>query len=67
MKFSFILLVLVEPTIYTTRWALLKGILTPNFMLLVAMYSAIGGVLMNSYFSTSVPFLGSLSTRCTYR
>lgn len=57
----------VEPIVYPTRWALLKDVISPNFAIALAAYGFVGGILMNSYFSTSVPFLGSLSTRCTHR
>jgi len=57
----------VEPTIYLTRWAMLKDFFNPLFMMILFVYGILGGVLMNSYFSVTLPFLGQLSARCATR
>ncbi|KAI9555500.1 hypothetical protein GHT06_018015 [Daphnia sinensis] len=56
-----------EPLVYSTRWAILKQLSSPSFLLLLAWYCNICGILMNAYFGMTVPFLGSMSTQCSDR
>jgi len=57
----------VEPTVYLTRWAILKDFFNPLFVMILFIYGILGGVLMNSYFSVTLPFLGQLSVQCASR
>lgn len=49
---------------YKTRWAIFRQALSLSFLLLLALYGAIGGILVGSYFNAAAPFLGSVTIKC---
>ena len=57
----------VEPTVYQTRWAMLKDVCSLHFILLLAIYSFTSGVFVNCYVNLALPSVGSLSVNCSDR